>query len=123
MADLEEIFQNIEHGNHLRDEKKYWEAATAYTKARRTLVDLVQQPDKGGGDAQIRELYARQARDYLHRARETLLDALRQEDEADRQVELGDSTQYERIAEKDDEACLERLRLFAGLFSNEKMLP
>eukprot|EP00977_Amphora_coffeiformis_P006164 scaffold1328_cov162-Amphora_coffeaeformis.AAC.27 len=117
--DLEEIFQSIEQGNHLRDEKKYWEAATAYTKARRTLVDLVQQQD---GDAQIRELYARQARDYLHRARETLLDALRQEDEADRKVKLGDFTQYERIAEKDDEACLERLRLFAWLFSNEKVL-
>lgn len=121
MADLEGIFQSIEQGNALRDEKKYWEAAEAYTKARRELVELSQQGDVGG-DAQIRELYQRQARDYLHRARETLLDALRREDDADRQVELTDPTHYERIAEKDDEACLERLRLFAWLFSNEKAL-
>lgn len=138
-ADLEQVFESIEKGNTLCDDKKYWEAATAYTEARRQLLSLVQENSDAaaaanGQDsteaAQIRELYKRQARDYLHRARKTLLDALEQEDAADQALELDQPTRHEQFTAdnaniKDDggsDTSLERLRLFAWLFANEDSL-
>ena len=148
-ADLEQVFQLIEKGNALSDEKKYWEAATAYTQARRQLLSLASDADDATTQnidlttassptttsaeaSQIRELYKRQARDYLHRARATLLEALGQEDAADRALKLEEPTIHEQFTtatnsdkDKDNSSTdksLERLRLFARLFANEQSL-
>ena len=141
-ADLEQVFQSIEQGNTLHDEKKYWQAATAYADARRQLLQLggdindnESNHDDANDDAEaarIRQLYQQQARDYLHKARETLLQALSAEDEADRKLPLSDPTHVEQLVAKkrqengkdddDDDSCLERLRLFAWLYSSEEAL-
>ena len=139
-ADLEQIFACIEKGNVLSDEKKYWEAAKAYTEARRQLLTLTEQNsndnDEAAEAAQIRQLYRSQARDYLHRARSTLVEALKQEDAADMALKLDQPTRHEQFAttdkddvnngkEDDDDdngESLERIKLFAWLFANEQSL-
>ena len=124
--DLECVFRLIEQGNSLKDDKKYWEAATAYAQARRKLLQLAHNcetattPSDKNNDAQIQRLYREQARDYLHRARKALLQGLKEEDEADQQ-KTADllPTVVEQIQ---DEVGAERLRLFAGLFAKETLL-
>ena len=148
--DLEQVFTSIEKGNALRDEKKFWEAAMEYTAARQKLMELVEttkttttasiassdttnEGDKNNDETEsIRSLYQHQARDYLHRARETLLEALRSEDLADRDVAIDQKTYFEQTFghpsganehnKDNEEATWERLRLFARLFANDKIL-
>lgn len=147
-ADLEQIFASIEEGNALREKKQYWEAAKAYTEARRQLLTLASNNNDNEEQAtaqdateaaQIRELYQRQARDYLHQARASLVEALTQEDAADQALQLDEPTRHEQFTTThnngsndrnnnedvnvdEDDTSLERLKLFAWLFANEQSL-
>jgi hypothetical protein len=135
--DLEQVFSSIQKGNDYHDDQKYWEAAKAYTEARSTLLQLSDdqlppppQVTENNNDKHVEEerhrvqlLYRQQARDYLHRARESFIAALRSEDEGDRQLTLDTPTIVEKLMKGNDkETCSDRLRVFALLFSNEKIL-
>jgi hypothetical protein len=137
---LEEVFSLIEKGNALRDAHKPWPAAAVYSQARQRLVEAASNATDDDDQQRIQQLCHHQARDYLHRARESLLEALQAEAAEDRTKPWEEVTVHEALSaaeaaasdtatddDKNEEeyavdTSLARLRLFARLFAQEDAL-
>jgi hypothetical protein len=136
---LEEVFSLIEKGNALREAHKPWLAAAVYSQARQRLVEAAVNATGDDDQQQIQQLCHHQARDYLHRARESLLEALQAEAAEDRTKPWEEVTVHEALSaaeaaasdtatddKKEEEyavdTSLARLRLFARLFAQEDAL-
>jgi len=113
---LEEVFCLIEKGNDSEVKKDYWEAAKFFSDAMVSLFQLVIDMKTSNEEEQkIEDLCRAQYRQYLHRARKALIDALLNEntiDESDKNIEP-------RFIGMTDEEASNRVQLFGTLFSKE----
>jgi hypothetical protein len=111
---IEDAFASIEQGVQYKKQKKPWEAAQAFAQAQRVLDDLAYAPSNKRKEDQTKivQLYQQQAREYLDRSREVLLEALRNEMQADQQAQ--DTLKFQSLSQEEASA---RLQLFAHLFA------
>ena len=136
--DLEQAFSLIEQGNGSEEKHDYWEAADAFAKATEILQrlsdDIHEQLVQNGDSSEEKEksnialLYGQQSREYLHKARDCLILAMRQENDRDRddmsanqeQEEplLPPSPSYQSLSKEDAE---KRLFIFKRLFSKGEL--
>jgi hypothetical protein len=140
-VDLEEAFSLIQQGKDFIQVDAHWDAAEAFDQAREILKQLADATDKNDNNDdhnqeeeknKIAALYQSQSREYLHRARESLLAAMNDESESDQApVESGTGTGGGGGGEEledpvyltlSDEDAEKRLRIFARLFSRELQL-
>ena len=135
-VDLEEAFSVIQQGKDSVEVDAHWDAAEFFDKASEILQELAEAEETHVENNEhetkkIVALYQSQSREYFHRARESLLTAMKDENEGDQViVKEGDTDTGATIGEVDnpvyltlsDEEAEKRLRIFARLFSREMLL-
>lgn len=113
---VEEALNLISKGNQHEAENDCWQAAHCFGSAMSILFQLaVEITPKNEEEERIAGLYQDQCREYLHRARRALIEALAKEDKADAAEVEGDPM---FITLTNDEAK-QRVQLFSTLFSKE----
>lgn len=137
-VDLEEAFSLIQQGKDSAEVDAYWDAAEFFDKASEILQGLAEaeetSTDVKKNEDEIKKivaLYQSQSREYFHRARDSLLTAMKDENESD-QVLLkegdtdacapGGGVEDPVYLTLSDEDAEKRLRIFARLFSRESLL-
>jgi hypothetical protein len=135
-VDLEEAFSLIQQGKDSVEVDAHWDAAEAFDKASETLQGLAEAEETNvktneKETKKIVALYQSQSREYFHRARDSLLTAMKDENESDQvPVTEGDTDAGVAVGEVEspvyltlsDEEAEKRLRIFARLFSREILL-
>lgn len=136
---LEEAFRFIQKGNDQSEARDYWMAAENYSQAQRMLqrlcLEAPLQVSNNEEKTKIAALYRQQSADYLRRARDSLVSALKQET-ADDQKMMGigtnrqDSTssgdavsQSTLLTTLSDQECVHRMKIFGRLFAIEPEDP
>ena len=113
---LEEALGLIGKGNQHEEENDYWQASQCFCDAMSLLFQLaVEMTPETPEDEKIGELYQTQCREYLHRARKALIEALSNEDTSDLTDQDGDP----KFITLSNEEAKERVQLFSTLFSKE----
>jgi hypothetical protein len=121
---LERAFELIQQGKDCVAVDATWEAAAAFDQAREILQQLATAVSEDGSDeeqAKIAALYQQQSREYLVQARASLLEAMQQEHETDRDARNAATAEPTYLSLSDEDAGT-RLRLFARLFARELQL-
>jgi hypothetical protein len=135
-VDLEEAFSLIQQGKDSVEVDAHWDAAEYFDKASEILQGLAEAEETNAKQNEnetkkIVTLYQSQSREYFHRARGSLLTAMKDENESDQVlVKEGDTDAGATIGEVEDPVYLtlsdedaeKRLRIFARLFSREMLL-
>jgi hypothetical protein len=135
-VDLEEAFSLIQQGKDSVEVDAHWDAAEYFDKASEILQQLAEAEESNvkkneNETKKIVALYQSQSREYFHRARESLLTAMKDENESDQVlVKEGDTDAVAAVGKVEDPVYLtlsdedaeKRLRIFARLFSREILL-
>jgi hypothetical protein len=135
-VDLEEAFSLIQQGKDSVEVDAHWDAAEVFDKASQILQQLAEAEETNvkkdeNETKKIVALYQSQSREYFHRARDSLLTAMKEENESDQVlVKEGDTDAGAAVGEVEDPVYLtlsdedaeKRLRIFASLFSREMLL-
>jgi hypothetical protein len=108
---VEEAFRLIQKGN---EEKDSWKSADNFLKARNVLDQLASKPASTEQETKIASLFALQAQEYFHRARISLIEAMKKEH--DNEEESGDDVTHS-FTSLSEEDCHQRVELFARLFA------
>ena len=113
---VEEALDLISKGNQHEADNDFWQAAHCFGSAMSILFQLaVEITPKNEEEERIAGLYQDQCREYLHRARRALIEALAKEDEADAAEVDGDPM----FITLTNEEAKQRVQLFSTLFSKE----
>ena len=111
-SDLDKVFQLIEEGSELEKRSDFWEAADRFGRAMMLLHQLAESsPSHTKEQEKIVELYRTKSHEYRHTARESLIQALQQENEQDSKNE---TTIVSNMSMQQAEA---RIKTFSLLFS------
>lgn len=116
--ELDEAFQCIERGNAHESSEEFWDASAEFSHATELLAKLaVDTLPVDEEAARIAHLYHMKSREYFHRSRLSLIEALAKEDKTDEQRTATNNDPLKATLSDDDAEC--RVRLFMVLFSKE----
>lgn len=112
---VDKAFSLIEKGNKLETTKNFFTSSKTFVEASLALHELCDDcpEDADEESRQIAQLYDDQSRHYFHKSREVLIEGMKAENEADRDLEAP------KIANLSDEAATGRVELFTILFSRQ----
>jgi hypothetical protein len=117
---VEDAFKYIQEGNDNASVESHWEATSSFYQACKVLdqlahdLTLSSSDMRSENDAKICALYQQQSKEYFHRSREALIQAMRDEYDADRQ------TRDQNDANEDEDNEGEESFVFASLTDEEK---
>ena len=115
---LDEAFQCIERVNAHESSEEFWDASVEFSHATELLAKLTINTLPVDEEAtRIAELYQMKSREYFHRSRLSLIEALAKEEKADEQRTATNDDPLKATLPDNDAEC--RLRLFMILISKE----
>ena len=129
---LEKVFEHITQGKKLKTEGNLWGAAESFLEARSLLLQLASDcPTDSEELLRIAELYQTQCREYFHRTRASLIQAMQDEHQKDVQKQAeppnddsNDTTDrnygYQTLS---NEEASKRVLLFSTVFAKEISTP
>lgn len=126
--DLEKAFQLIQEGKQQREDGENWVAAEHFWNARKLLQKLAKEnPTDDEEQQKIAKLYQQQSQEYLHKTRQTFIEALEVEDEMDeenrKQGNAKTADEYCYCQSLSEDEAQKRITIFSSIFAKELEPP